>query len=96
MGKNVINSKENKEEMIKIIRNAYVLIGLFKKYLSEKDEREEFFFNSVGYAVMFLLYTSEANSENIPWERRAERFIQFLELVKDDIPKYANVGKGDC
>lgn len=96
MGKNVINSKENKAEMIKILRNADVLIDLFKKYLSEKDEREEFFFTSVGYAVMFLLYTAEANSEDIPWERRAERFIQFLELVKDDIPKYANVGKGDC
>lgn len=96
MGKNVINSKENKEEMIKILRNADVLIGLFKKYLSEKDEREEFFFTSVGYAVMFLLYTAEANSEDIPWERRAERFIQFLELVKDDIPRWANVGKGDC
>lgn len=40
MGNNVLNSKENKEEMIKILRNADVLIGLFKKYLSEKDERK--------------------------------------------------------
>lgn len=96
MGKNVINSKENKEEMIKILQNADVLIGLFKKYLDEKEDRKDFFFTSIGYAVMFLLYTAEANSENIPWERRAERFIQFLEQVKDDIPKYANVGKGDC
>ena len=96
MGKNVLNSKENKAEMIKILRNDDVLIGLFKKYLSEKGEREGFFFTSVGYAVMFLLYTAESNSEDIPWERRAERFIQFLEQVKDDIPKWANVGKGDC
>lgn len=96
MGNNVLNSKENKEEMIKILRNADVLIGLFKKYLDEKEDRKDFFFTSIGYAVMFLLYTAEADSENIPWERRAERFIQFLGQVKDDIPKYANIGKGDC
>lgn len=45
---------------------------------------------------MFLLYTAEADSENVPWERRAERFIQFLENIKEDIPRWANVGKGDC
>lgn len=94
MGNNILNRKENKEELIKILRNADILIGLFKKYLDEKDERREFFFTSIGYAVMFLLYIAEADSENVPWERRAERFIQFLEKVKENIPRLAN-RKGD-
>lgn len=95
MGNNVLNSKENKEEMIKILRNADILIGLFKKYLDEKDERKEFLFTSIGYAVMFLLYTAETDPPNVPWERRAETFMQFLEKVKEDIPRLAN-RKGDC
>lgn len=60
-----------------------------------KDERKELFFTSVAYAVMYVLYTAGDCGKAATWEEKAERFIDLLRRIKDDIPKLKQAKKGD-